>query len=267
VLLLANGDSFTYGYELPNKYDAWPYVLGKTLNFDVINYGICSGSNDYIRRTTLEYLLSNNPKPEEIFVIIGWSSEIRWEGFLDDLNMYAQVKLGREMRVVNEKECRIIRDEELLTVMPRVKLNAYNNISENYLSTYKKSPIYNMAEKYHIMYMMHCVLNSLNIKHIFFNSLTEYSKINHKLFIPNSKILAHQKEMLKNINKIKCLIKEDNSFITETMEDFCKSYPKGKKEGHPLEEGHKAWSNNLLTFINKYSFLPHYTGQQCTFHL
>lgn len=253
MILFTNGDSYTYGYELIDKNDSWPYVLGNLLNIKndhIINMGICSASNEYIMRTTNDFLLDSEIDVNNLLVVIGWTSDIRWEGFLDDYNSFVQLKLGREIRLVDEENRCIIRGSELKNKITKNKLNLYNNISQDFLSTYKKSLVYNNIIKYYNIYNMHCTLKSLNIKHLFFNSLTEYSKIKHKMVIPKADELLTRKNMLINVEKIKKILIKDKCWINDyTMEEFCKPYPKGEIEQHPLEDGHKAWTNHVLSYL------------------
>lgn len=253
--LFANGDSFTYGYELSNRKDSYPYILGNLLKTEnVYNLGICSGSNEYIFRTTMDFILEHSNDPnylENLLVVIGWSSDIRWEGFLDEYNIFVQLKLGREMRIVDEKDCSIIRNEALTNVMSKTKLKVYNNISEDFLSNFKKSVIYNNAMKYYSIFSLHNILLNYNIKHIFFNSLTEYSKINRKFNMPKSTEILSRKNLINNVKLIKEKLIIDKCWIPDTMEEFCSPYPKGSFENHPLEEGHIEWGKHLFNFIEK----------------
>ncbi len=54
--LLTVGDSFTYGDELTDRYQAWPYRLADKLGHEVHNLGQSGCSNTSILRRTLEEL-------------------------------------------------------------------------------------------------------------------------------------------------------------------------------------------------------------------
>jgi hypothetical protein len=69
------GDSFTYGDELPDRSKAWPYLVAKALGYTVDNLAQPGASNDYIVRTTVNYLNTHTPD----LVIIGWTIEDRLE--------------------------------------------------------------------------------------------------------------------------------------------------------------------------------------------
>jgi len=69
--LYTNGDSFTYGAELEDRAQAWPYLVSS----NAVNDAQPGASNDYIVRTTVEYLEQNTPD----LVIIGWTTPDRLE--------------------------------------------------------------------------------------------------------------------------------------------------------------------------------------------
>ena len=100
--LYANGDSWTAGdivdpdlfgddlskvndpknkpYRLPR---VWPHKIGKELGIEVINNSHAGSSNDRIFRSTVNDILGLllNNKPEDLLVVIGWSSPERKDFF------------------------------------------------------------------------------------------------------------------------------------------------------------------------------------------
>jgi hypothetical protein len=74
--ILAVGDSFTYGEELENRDNAYPYYLAKGLKADVVNLGQPGGGNRQMIRKVIDYVLSGDPLD---LVIIGWTSPGRME--------------------------------------------------------------------------------------------------------------------------------------------------------------------------------------------
>lgn len=75
--LLTVGDSFTFGEELDNQYDAWPYRLAEQINYDVVNLGEPGSSNTGIIRRTITELTAERYD----LVVIGWTSagRIEWK--------------------------------------------------------------------------------------------------------------------------------------------------------------------------------------------
>jgi len=91
--LLTVGDSFTYGDELDDVYQAWPYKLAESLGHEVHNMGQSGSSNSSILRRTLEELASNSYD----LVVVGWTSpgRIEWK---DDIGVAYNVWPGFQSR-------------------------------------------------------------------------------------------------------------------------------------------------------------------------
>ena len=76
MLLYTIGDSFTYGTELdePEK-QAWPRLVADRLGYKLVNLAKPGASNDYIIRTTVEFLETRTPD----IAIIAWTTPHRLE--------------------------------------------------------------------------------------------------------------------------------------------------------------------------------------------
>lgn len=86
-MILVNGDSFTLGEE---STIAWPDLIPNT-----VNLAVAGASNDYILRSTVEYVDLHKPE----FVIIAWTSPNRIEISNKHLTATSHKKYGN---VVNE---------------------------------------------------------------------------------------------------------------------------------------------------------------------
>ena len=64
------GDSFTEGEELEDPKDAWPFVLGKKLGYDVVNEGRRGTSNHWCVKRTINAVTNYSPD----LVVVGWTS-------------------------------------------------------------------------------------------------------------------------------------------------------------------------------------------------
>jgi len=73
--LLTVGDSFTYGDELENLHDAWPYKLADLLDYQVVNLGESGIGNTKIMRNAMIETINEHYD----LVVIGWTSAGRVE--------------------------------------------------------------------------------------------------------------------------------------------------------------------------------------------
>ena len=82
MILYTNGCSYTFGSEMKNPIeDAWPYVLGKKLNWFTINDAIPAGSVIRVYRKTLNFIFQNLEKKDKLFIILCWPPKIRSEAY------------------------------------------------------------------------------------------------------------------------------------------------------------------------------------------
>jgi hypothetical protein len=88
-ILFANGDSNTIGAELnphniyQDPQNAWPRWLSDKYNIPYVNIAVGGSGNEQICRSTITYISAmielDNYKPEDIFVVILWTSFNRYE--------------------------------------------------------------------------------------------------------------------------------------------------------------------------------------------
>jgi len=78
-LLFTHGCSFTS--EPRGDTPRWPTYLAKQLNMDYFNHGIGGYGNHGIFRGTVNWLLENKDRWNEIFIVIQWTACCRWEFF------------------------------------------------------------------------------------------------------------------------------------------------------------------------------------------
>lgn len=74
--ILTVGDSFTYGEELDNITDAYPYRLAEKIGGNIVNLAKPGSGNKRMIRTVIEQVAAGNHLD---LVIIGWSSPGRTE--------------------------------------------------------------------------------------------------------------------------------------------------------------------------------------------
>lgn len=210
--ILSAGDSFTYGEELSNLNNAWPYLLGKQLISEVVNLAEPAGSNDKIIRKVLDFIINN---PGQInLVLIGWASPGRME-FCDEHGYY--------------------------DIWPGYSGSLLNNDGAHWRNEIcKYISVYNSREALYLKYlqqviMMQQFLKSYNIKYVMLDVLAQdYYKGMHR----NS--YANYRDQI-----------DKNFFIefgTGGMIDWTRGLPKGPN-GHFLDGGHKVVADKVFSHI------------------
>jgi hypothetical protein len=77
--LYTNGDSWTYGSELPTKADAWPNIIAGQLGKKLYNAAVPGSTNDKIVRTTVVDCLRFKKLNQTPLVLIAWTHLHRFE--------------------------------------------------------------------------------------------------------------------------------------------------------------------------------------------
>ena len=209
--IVAAGDSFTYGEELADLQNAWPYVLGKKISAEVVNLGRPACSNDKIFRLIFEHLIDfNSHKPD--LVVIGWTSPGRIE-FADDIGYY-DVWPGYGGNLFVKDGC------------------TWRQELVDYLSKYHSSEF--LYKKFlQQVVMMQTFLTVRGINYIMLNTIqNEYYK---QLPIKN----PDRSEYFKEIDKTKFIGFNETGMI-EWVEG-CKKGP----NGHFLEKGHQIVAEKI----------------------
>lgn len=98
--LLTIGDSFTFGDELSDRFQAWPYKVASDNGFEVHNMGQSGCSNSSILRRCIEELAVNNYD----LVIVGWTSPGRVE-WKDAVGVAYDVWPGYQVSTSSNTEC------------------------------------------------------------------------------------------------------------------------------------------------------------------
>ncbi|MFN8771071.1 MAG: DUF6071 family protein [Neisseriaceae bacterium] len=233
TIFLANGCSMCYGSELYDDLEtrkcfdnverfknSWPGKLGSTLGFNqVVNLGYPGGSNDRILRTTITWILQNwsSNSKNNLFVIIGWSSPMRREFYL------------------NEKWRQLIPHHDYSDPEASILNRVYREIA---WSTYES------AIRFAIQVItLQNFLKQHNIPYLFFDAISSFSKTNLDsesaidLYIP----FIDKKHYFK-FGSENC-----------SMADYLKTNENGNR--HPNIEEHKKWANILIEFIKEENLL------------
>lgn len=237
-------------YRLPK---VWPHKLGKIAGKKVVNNSYAGSSNDAIVRRVVDQVpnLLNVYKPEEILVVVGWSSPERKDFFYSYENERSWETLyPAELQHWDHP------DEERKEFY-KIYVNKFWN-KEEYISRFI----------HHVIYL-DSYLSKLGVKYVFFNAFYEdkatiYDKNSgHKLLSSpslNEFIMEYYSRIKDNnsylkFNTSETIFKQFNtiykdlflktSFIQYLKDNF-KNYSEQELiDYHPTELGHQLWAEKL----------------------
>lgn len=209
--LLTVGDSFTYGDELTDHYQAWPYRLSALLKYEVHNMGQSGCSNASILRRTLEELATNHYD----LVIIGWTSpgRIEWK---DDIGIAYDIWPGYPANT------KFFEDHPW-------RVDFLNYISQHHNSAY----LYQQYLIQVIALQSYCKANNIDYRMINVRQNDYYRSVGREL----------HEQLAKQIDSEKFIGWEEFG-----MAELTANFAKGRG-GHPLEKGHERIANEIYTRI------------------
>ena len=223
MILLANGCSNTLGEELAytklekNKL-AYPVYIAKYFDMtcENISTGMCS--NDYIVRTTIDWIETNDVRSEDLFVVIGWTSLPRKSFTNKDGNHFCcPGVMSSVMSQTNEL------------------VNYYKSWVLN--DTYR--PFY-MVKHYHSIIYLSLYLKERKIKHVMVNTV--------RGFKPTE---LWQQEKLSEIKEYWEYYDNDYSLLS-----YAKKHNRPlKPKNHVDAQTHKFFSKDLIRFIKENELL------------
>lgn len=209
--LLAVGDSFTYGDELSDRYQAWPYRLADLLGYEVYNMGQSGCSNASILRRTLEELAVNHYD----LLIVGWTSpgRIEWK---DDIGIAYDIWPGYSPNT------KFFEDHPW-------RVDFLNFISQHHNSAY----LYQQYLIQVIALQSYCKVNNIDYRML---------NIRHNDYYRNVGRDQHE-QLSKQIDIDKFIGWEEFGMV-----ELTKNFPQGPGH-HPLEKGHERIANEIYTRI------------------
>jgi hypothetical protein len=242
-MILANGCSYTQGYDFEDLSLSWPYQLGKIINQPVTNLALGGGSNDRILRTTIEYFVKHRPS----LVIIGWTE-------------YSRNELS------HHQGC-YVRATSLNCLAESVPIPTdLDHIHREWL-TYSYNRYINYRSWIYSVLHIEMLCNALNIPCKFFsafgnnyinefNNETNASQLladknyqwsNQNLYTPPEKSTHSEwqelTQLCKQINLNNWILKN-----SQTMQTYLKSKKYAmNKSNHFFADGHKCWAELIAT--------------------
>jgi len=208
--ILTVGDSFTFGEELEDRNQAWPFQLGELLDAEVVNMAKPGSGNKRMIRYVIDYVATVE-RPD--LVVVGWSSPGRMEfadedGFFDLWPGYS----GRMF--MNEQPWRV----ELLNYMDR-------HHNEKYL--YKQYLL--------DVILLQSFLEQQNIQYVMLRTVG--NEFYHNAYYKETKPTA-------DLINTKTYL----GWPTQGMAEWTQGCARGPG-GHFLDDGHNRIANKILKHI------------------
>lgn len=213
--VLTVGDSFTYGDELININEAWPYVLQTKLSCELTNLGKSSTGNTSMIRNVIEHAADYD------LIIVAWSHFARME-FADSDGIYDTWPGHRGIMFTDN-------------IAYRMDLLNYINHHHNDEYLYKQ-------------YLLNIVLlqkyiDQLGKKMLMLNTHNKWNRLTDNLF------LTKVEHIIKQIDTQRFI-----GFPNESMMDWTFKSPKGPR-GHFLTAGHKIVADKIYEHIRHLSWV------------
>ena len=238
TVLIAGGDSFTFGSELPSQEHAWANLLADKLNMNIWNTARPAASNSAIRRNVMNAV--HKYRELDLFVAVMWSFPNRYEfrfaydtGQLDSpwysINPWTYNDENFEEHFFNK-------DDNTL----EKQIENRKNAEALGMTNFAKSYVQNVAQtKYWEIYNSWCeivMLQNYLVKH---NIPYVFTQVDNSLFEFNGKIDNTLTALRADIDMTK--------FITnEGMFNWAKRTKQQFYTTHPHESAHKIWLDQIL---------------------
>lgn len=198
---------------------SWPGQLSKLLNCEGFeNDGFPGGSNKRITRTTLDWILYNKERHDNIFVVIGWTYHNRIEIWNEPTKTFNQYNLHLPKNM-EKNEAKFVKEFWMRTH------NEYERLSNFFQE----------------VIFLQSFLENQGIKYLFFNAIQDFKEIGRNMD------LSIFKHLIKEINQKRYFMLEASNFLYWSLEINEYSHGPGY---HPLEEAHREWAKNLYRYID-----------------
>ena len=258
---LSNGCSFS----TRKKFNSCHQQLGGLLNIDEPTISMAKGGrgNDRILNTTMHWFFKNPDKLKDTFVSVGWTTGYRWDyvsGYVTPKQKEGGIK-GELLKFDYQwstwqlwQHDFFMRDKDMdLELSSAVKL--YTNIlSLQYFLKHHNIP--------YVFY--HALTNDLPETEVNGKQRADLKllkdQIDRKHFynFETSEFVKENIQMQKdNRSSAEHKVQVQNKDYVQSHFEFCakNGWTKSANDGHPSEQGHHAWADELHKFIQQHNLL------------
>ncbi len=241
TVLIAGGDSFTYGSELPSQEHAWANLLATRKGWNICNTARPAASNSSIRRNVMNAV--HKYSELDLFVAVMWSFPNRYEfRFAYDTGHIDSPWYSINPWTYNDEnfeEHFFTKDDQVLAAQQANRTNA----EAKGMTAFAKSYVQNVAQtEYWEIYNSWCeiaMLQNYLIKH---NIPYIFTQVDNSLFECNSAMDSTLTTLRADIDMTKFVMDEGMfNWAKRTKQDFYTT--------HPRESAHIEWINMLYDRI------------------
>ena len=241
TVLIAGGDSFTYGSELPSQEHAWANLLATRKGWNICNTARPAASNSAIRRNVMNAV--HKYRELDLFVAVMWSFPNRYEfRFAYDTGHIDSPWYSINPWTYNDEnfeEHFFTKDDQVLAAQQANRANA----EAKGMTAFAKSYVQNVAQtEYWEIYNSWCeiaMLQNYLIKH---NIPYIFTQVDNSLFEINSTMDSTLTTLRSDIDMTKFIMDEGMfNWAKRTKQQFYTT--------HPKESAHVEWINMLYDRI------------------
>ena len=241
TVLIAGGDSFTYGSELPSQEHAWANLLATRKGWNICNTARPAASNSAIRRNVMNAV--HKYRELDLFVAVMWSFPNRYEfRFAYDTGHLDSPWYSINPWTYNEENFEdhfFTKDDNVLAAQQANRANA----EAKGMTAFAKSYVDNVAQtEYWEIYNSWCeivMLQNYLIKH---NIPYIFTQVDNSLFEYNDAMDSTLTTLRADIDMTKFVMDEGMfNWAKRTKQQFYTT--------HPHESAHIEWINMLYDRI------------------
>lgn len=243
--IVSFGDSFIFGYEIPNNYDGskgWPSLAANKLNVDFCCKASPGSSNSSICRRILEYYSDKNNLND--LAVINWTWSHRWSYFVNQCNWNTWINFGptktkspffefQEIENLHLKNTTLI--EKFMCKKTKIDNDYQKKLEKAYIEYISDNQLFNKFNSLQSIYCATSFLLNKNIKFV-------QTNMDHELFetkwFCDGYIQELQKFISPHMNSF-----ENINFLEWSKKNNFKITDQG---WHPLQEAHDEAANYWL---------------------
>ena len=232
--LISGGCSFAYGFNLRNRDERYAKILADHMTADLIDTSAAGMTNEFIAAATISGIVKaleiNQYQPEELLVLVGWTTTERFEYFNRKVGRIMSGYVNAALHVHGDMTQQDKDRSELISKELWDPSYGYYKLVHafNYLNSFCKA---------HNVKIVH-IANIPHIKARFPSVKLRNAAINNNDIIRGS--------LTSEVETALTALSGERTFQELTMRDPFKYTLNPKFDTHPNSAGHAMWAEKLI---------------------